>query len=119
VELEHLEIETRLIDEIFRGYCHILVSASTRKPRGGSGNTHDQIALTELLKLAKSGQFPDETVRIGKLRWEPWYQGTRAPQPWALVPGHFFIFIFIETWMSHFQVSQDLDESLSSLSRLG
>jgi hypothetical protein len=29
------------------------------------------------------------------LRWEPWYQGTRAPQPWALVPGHFFIFIFI------------------------
>jgi hypothetical protein len=29
------------------------------------------------------------------LRWEPWYQGTRAPQPWALVPGHIFIFIFI------------------------
>jgi hypothetical protein len=78
------------------------------------------------------------------LRWEPWYQGTRAPQPWALVPGHFFIFIFIffggssffsrlgwgwffwwvtfkspKTWMSHFQVSRDLDESFSSLSRLG
>ena len=29
------------------------------------------------------------------LRCEPWYHGTRAPQPWALVPGHFFIFIFI------------------------
>ena len=28
------------------------------------------------------------------LRWEPWYQGTRAPQPWALVPGHFFILFF-------------------------
>ncbi len=25
----------------------------------------------------------------------------------------------LETWISHFQVSQDLDESLSSLSRLG
>jgi hypothetical protein len=25
----------------------------------------------------------------------------------------------LKTWMSHFQVSQDLDESLSSLSRLG
>jgi hypothetical protein len=46
------------------GYCHILTSASTRKPRGGSGNTHDQIALTEILKLQKSGQFPDESVRI-------------------------------------------------------
>ena len=29
------------------------------------------------------------------LRWDPWYQGTRAPEPWALVPGHFlFYFIF-------------------------
>ena len=25
------------------------------------------------------------------LRWDPWYQDTRAPQPWALVPEHFFI----------------------------
>jgi hypothetical protein len=41
-----------------------LISASKRKPRGGSGNTHDQIALTELLKLQKNGQFPDEPVRI-------------------------------------------------------
>ncbi len=24
------------------------------------------------------------------LRWKPWYQGTRAPQRWNLVPGHFF-----------------------------
>ena len=29
------------------------------------------------------------------LRWDPWYQGTRAPEPWALVPGIFlFYFIF-------------------------
>ncbi len=25
------------------------------------------------------------------LRWDPWYQGTRAPQPWDLVQGYFFI----------------------------
>jgi len=48
----------------FLGYSHILPSAWKRKPRGGSGNTHDQIALTELLKLQKCGQFPDEPVRI-------------------------------------------------------
>jgi hypothetical protein len=52
------------MSRLLRGYCHILTSASTRKPRGGSGNTHDQIALTELLKLQKCGQFPDEPVRI-------------------------------------------------------
>jgi hypothetical protein len=33
-------------------------------PRDGSGRIHDLIALTELLKLQKSGQFPDEPVRI-------------------------------------------------------
>ena len=34
-------------------------------------------------------------MRIGGLRWDPWYQGTRATEPWALVPGHFlFYFIF-------------------------
>jgi hypothetical protein len=49
---------------LLRGYCHILTSVSTRKPRGGSGNTHDQIVLTEVLKLQKSGQFPDEPVGI-------------------------------------------------------
>jgi hypothetical protein len=30
-----------------------------------------------------------------RLRWDPWYQGTRAPEPWALVPGIFFYFFFI------------------------
>ncbi len=30
----------------------------------GSGTGLGQIALTELLKLQKSGQFPDEPVRI-------------------------------------------------------
>jgi hypothetical protein len=41
-----------------QGYFHILISSSTRKPRGGSRNTHDQITLTELLKIQKNGQFP-------------------------------------------------------------
>ena len=35
-----------------------------RTPRGGSGTGHGQIAQAELLKLQKSGQFPDEPVRI-------------------------------------------------------
>jgi hypothetical protein len=30
----------------------------------GSGRNHDQMAETELLKLQKSGQVPDEPVRI-------------------------------------------------------
>jgi hypothetical protein len=33
-------------------------------PRDGSGRIHDLIALTKLLKLKKSSQFPDEPVRI-------------------------------------------------------
>ena len=35
-----------------------------RTPRGGSGRGHWFIAQAELLKLQKSGQFPDEPVRI-------------------------------------------------------
>jgi hypothetical protein len=35
-----------------------------RKPRGGSGTGHGRFAQAELLKLKKSGQFPDEPVRI-------------------------------------------------------
>ena len=35
-----------------------------RKPRGGSGTGHDHVEQTKLLKLQKSGQFPDEPVRI-------------------------------------------------------
>jgi hypothetical protein len=35
-----------------------------RLPRDGSGRIHDLIALTKLLKLQRSGQFPDEPVRI-------------------------------------------------------
>ena len=33
-------------------------------PRGGSGRIHGRFAQAELLKLQKSGQFPDEPVRI-------------------------------------------------------
>jgi hypothetical protein len=35
-----------------------------RTPRGGSGTGHGHIAPAELLKLQKSGQFPDEFVKI-------------------------------------------------------
>ncbi len=35
-----------------------------RTTHGGSGTVHGQIVQDELLKLQKSGQFPDETVRI-------------------------------------------------------
>jgi hypothetical protein len=38
--------------------------AGQRKPRGGSGTGHGRFAEAELLKLQKSGQFPDESVRI-------------------------------------------------------
>jgi hypothetical protein len=41
-----------------------LVSIFRRTPRDGSGSIHGQIAESELLKLQKSGQFPDESVRI-------------------------------------------------------
>ncbi len=33
-------------------------------PSGGSGIVHGQVTPAELLKLQKSGQFPDESVRI-------------------------------------------------------
>jgi hypothetical protein len=46
-----------------------------RTPYDGSGTGHGQIPSTELLKLQKSGQFPDELVKT---------EGT-----------HIFIFIFI------------------------
>jgi hypothetical protein len=67
------------------------------------------------------------------LRYEPWSRapGHRSPGPWSqgifLFYFYFFWweFIFFKAWMrliflmSHFQVSQDFDESFSSLSRLG
>ena len=35
-----------------------------RKQRGGSGTGHGHVAQAELLTLQKSGQFPDELVKI-------------------------------------------------------
>ena len=35
-----------------------------RTPRGGSGTCHAHVAQAEILKLQKSGQFPDEPVSI-------------------------------------------------------
>ncbi len=53
---------------------------------GSEGCEFDQWIVVNIVETS-----PDITL----LRWEPWYQGTRAPQPWALVPGHFFFyFIF-------------------------
>jgi hypothetical protein len=53
-------------------------------------------------------------------------QNRVGARPWGLTTrlgwGWFFwwvTFKSLKTWMSHFQVSRDLDESLSSLSRLG
>jgi hypothetical protein len=51
--------------------------------------------------------------------------GLRSPQPWALVPGHFFIFFIFfggSSFFSRLGCGQDevdfFDKSLSSLSRL-
>jgi hypothetical protein len=41
-----------------------LLLTAQRKPLGGSGKVHRWIEETELLKLKKNGQFPDESVRI-------------------------------------------------------
>ena len=35
-----------------------------RRLSGGSGTGHGQVAQAELLNLQKSGQFPDELVKI-------------------------------------------------------
>jgi hypothetical protein len=90
-----------------------------------------------MCKATASSVGSDDVLQVERkwtylLRCEPWYQDTRAPQPWDQVPGHFFIFFIffggcsffqgldeIYFLMNHFQVSQDFDESLSSLSRLG
>jgi hypothetical protein len=86
--LEQLKIETRLINEMFASvmgeyviltpqvrrryskqsvvpqpspeYFQSFISAGRRTPLGGSGNVHCFNAQAELLKLQKSGQFPDE-----------------------------------------------------------
>jgi hypothetical protein len=41
-----------------------LLLSCERKPRGGIGTDHDHVAQAELLKLQKSGQFPDERLRV-------------------------------------------------------
>jgi hypothetical protein len=39
--------------------------------RGGSGIIHNLIVLTKLLKLYRSGQFPDESprIRVGQIHY--------------------------------------------------
>jgi hypothetical protein len=90
--LEHLKIETRLIDERFTsvmGECVIMtlkvcrlysmwsvmlephrecseswIWTGRRTLRSGGGRVHCLIPEVELLKLQNIGQFPDETVKI-------------------------------------------------------
>ncbi len=62
--LEHLKIETRLIDEKFANVMGEYDLTVRRTSRDGSGSVHGQIARAELLNLQKSGQFPDDPVRI-------------------------------------------------------
>jgi hypothetical protein len=41
-----------------------LLLASQRTPRVGSGRVNGHVVKAELLNLQKSGQFPDDPVRI-------------------------------------------------------
>jgi hypothetical protein len=41
-----------------------LISAGRRTPRGGSAKVHRLNVQAEFLKLQKSGQFPDELVKL-------------------------------------------------------
>ncbi len=41
-----------------------LLSGGPRTPRGGSGIVHGFVTQVELLKIQKSGRFPDKSVRI-------------------------------------------------------
>jgi hypothetical protein len=45
-------------------YFHIQISAGRRTPHGDSGTDHCWIVQAEFLKMQKSGQFPDELVKI-------------------------------------------------------
>jgi hypothetical protein len=40
------------------------LSCEENQPSGGSGTGHGHVAQAKLLKLQKSGQFPDELVKI-------------------------------------------------------
>jgi hypothetical protein len=46
------------------GCSRLLFSGWSRTPRDGSGIVHDLVVETELPKVKKNGQFPDEPVRI-------------------------------------------------------
>jgi hypothetical protein len=50
----------------WQGCSRILILRLRRTPRGGSGTDHghESVAQVELLKLQKSGEFPDESVKI-------------------------------------------------------
>jgi hypothetical protein len=43
-----------------------LYEGERRKSRDGSGTGHGRFAQAELLKLQKSGHFPDEPVRMNR-----------------------------------------------------
>jgi hypothetical protein len=41
-----------------------LIKTGRRRPHGGSGKVHSLNEETELLKLQKRGQFPDDLAKI-------------------------------------------------------
>jgi hypothetical protein len=65
--LEHLKIETRLIDERFAsvmGECVFLTSQVCRRSqRDGSGTGHGRVEQIVVLKLQKNDLFLDELVK--------------------------------------------------------
>jgi hypothetical protein len=94
----------------------------------GMGKTPaSSVGSDDVLQVESTGKWPY------LLRCEPWrpgHQGTAALGPGLRAFFYFILFfwsefIFFKAWMrliflmSHFQVSQDFDESFSSLSRLG
>ncbi len=54
----------RKVATLVRVLFDFLLPGCPRTPHDGSGIVHSFIVEVELLKLKKSGQFPDESVRI-------------------------------------------------------
>jgi hypothetical protein len=69
--LEPLKIETRLINDMFAsvmGECDLDSTGTSSIFKiirsVGSGKIHRSMAVAELLKMQKIGQFPDDLVKI-------------------------------------------------------
>ena len=56
--------KTTVLKRVLAPCCRLFLSGWPRTSRDGSGIVHGHVALDELLKWQKSGQFPDEPVRV-------------------------------------------------------